>query len=302
MFKYFRCIGTDYSVRRSKVCWVPVIQSISIIFCSYRSVARINSYIAEKTKGLINDTIKELKPEARLLIINAIHFKGTWSDEFYADNTFPGIFHQFDGTVIPCKYMLQSGMFLYEETSDVQAALFGFNESPQIRMMVILPKEKTYDGLNGCAEKYLSYDGLKKLTSAMRMHELSVELPKFKAKFSTSLKSVLKTMGLDHAFSDNATFDRIGPLWTPPEASSSTDTPMGSMNGLKISDVIHEAVFDVDEKGCEAAAVTVVDMEPLETCDAMDIAISFNVRHPFVVAIVNTETNLPLFSGIITEL
>ena len=104
-----------------------------------------------------------------------------------------------------------------------------------------------------------------------------------KIQSQTKLSTVLKSLGMNHAFSDRATFSRIS-----------------SSEGLMISDVIHQANVTVDEKGTEAAAATAVIMAPTSAAgNAPEIQkpITFRADHPFLFFIQHNCTGAVLYLG-----
>lgn len=149
-----------------------------------------------------------------------------------------------------------------------------------LAMMVLLPR--AIDGLAELEEQ-LTPTLLKELRIEMRPTKANVAIPKFRFEYSKSMEKVLQELGMTRAFAAGA--DLGG---------------MSDSNGLRVSDVVHKAVVEVNEEGSEAAAATAVVMQ--NRCLVIEDVADFVVDHPFVFAIVDTKTDVILFLGKISEL
>ena len=143
-------------------------------------------------------------------------------------------------------------------------------------MSILLPKEnKTTDELIS----QLTADNLTQWTSGFSEKEVILTLPKFKFGYKELLNTPLMDMGLGIAFTSEADFTDINPG-----------------GNLAISRVIHQSFIDVNEKGTEAAAVTVVEME-FTSAGPVDDKYYFTADHPFVFVIREKTSNAILFIG-----
>jgi serine protease inhibitor len=123
------------------------------------------------------------------------------------------------------------------------------------------------------------------LSSSLRPTEGSVTIPKFKLEYGATLNQALAQLGFGIAFdSSRADFQRI-----------TNNKPR-----LYISDVLHKAVLEVDEEGSTAAAVTGITMRATAIMRPKD---TFNLvfDHPFVTAIVDTQSGVILFLATVAE-
>ncbi|KAA6363135.1 MAG: putative serpin family protein, partial [Streblomastix strix] len=192
-------------------------------------------------------------------------------------------FHLFGGEERTIDMMHRQDKIPYASLGDIAAISLQF-DIKGVEMMIILPRERTPEALKQTAIKYLSTHGLKSINDKLSKHRKVLALPKFKAQYKSSLKDVLKDVGLNRSFSDDAEFPRI------------------AKQHLKISDVIHEAVLKVDEHGAEASAATSVVMNRMMgSINKPEQEIYFTVDRPFLVAIYDKQTNLPIFTGAISE-
>lgn len=260
-----------------------------------KSRQTINSFIEEQT----NDKIKDLIPAGaldsmtRLVITNAVYFKGTWEWQFKKLDTQNRNFYiTSDNSVqTPMMYMKPSKARLnYADLEKLQILELPY-KGDKISMLILLPKQgEDYDYETG--EKIisdytlndigLSNEKLIEYKSQMRETGLdAIYLPKFEFDTKYSMKETLSALGMSTAFlGDNADFSGI----------------TGNKD-LYIDSVIHQAYVKVDEEGTEAAAATAVTMgitsaRPRNT---------FVADHPFIFIIQEKNTGNILFLGRVTD-
>ena len=241
-----------------------------------KSRQTINSFIEEQT----NDKIKDLIPQGvlseltRLVLTNAIYFKGTWEWEFDKSDTREQDFKITPEDIVktPMMYMdPEKARFNYVNTGDLQILELPYKDE-EISMLVLLPAENL-DSI----ESSLTLEKLEEWKSQMQETKLdAIYFPKFEFDTKYTLNENLKALGMPTAFGMNADFSGIdGTDW------------------LFISSVIHQAFVKVDEKGTEAAAATAVVME-LKGIMPQNI---FRVDHPFIFIIQEKQTGNILFLG-----
>ncbi|MEA3344286.1 MAG: serpin family protein [Patescibacteria group bacterium] len=239
----------------------------------------INSFIEEQT----NDKIKDLIPKGvlgtltRLVLTNAIYFKGTWQWEFDKADTQDQDFKITPDNIVkvPMMYMKPNkAEFNYADLEKMQILELPY-KGDKISMLILLPKDNLESIENSLTtEKFKEY---KNQLEPIKLDE--IYLPKFEFDTKYFMKDVLNALGMPTAFSmENADF------------SAMDGTLM-----LYISKVIHQAFIKVDEQGTEAAAATAVVMK-LESIMPMSSNI-FRVDHPFVFLIQEKDTGNILFLG-----
>lgn len=237
----------------------------------------INAWVEEKTKDKIKDLIKPgvLDSLTRLVLTNAIYFKGQWASRFKEEETKDSPFTLSSGKKINVPMMNQTEEFGYIEDGNAKALELPY-KGDRLSMVVLLPKK--VNGLAGLEES-LTAKKLSKWLSAVRKQEVVVSLPRFKFTSEFGLADVLKSMGMTDAFS------------LPPADFSGMD----GKKDLFISAVIHKAFVEVNEEGTEAAAATAVVMK-LEAAMPEPIPV-FRADHPFLFIIRDTKTGSILFMG-----
>src|SRR4030042_2644179 len=210
-----------------------------IDFPDPQTVETINQWIEDKTNGKIQDMLDYIPADAVMYLINAIYFNAQWKYEFEKDKTHEDDFILADGSSHLTDFMVVNGDFYYTSNDDFNVVELPYGDSA-FSMVVMLPSgEKTVSDLvaNLDVEHWNSWFENSSMTN------VQVELPKFKYGFKSLLNDPLSNLGLEVAFSDAADFTRIR-----------------TSGGLLISRVIHQTFIDVQEKGTEAAAATIVEI------------------------------------------
>jgi serpin B len=234
----------------------------------------INDWVARQTNDKIRDLIQEgmLDPDTRLVLTNAIYFKGDWAHPFPKDRTQDAPFHLSTRTQTTGPLMSQTNHFGYLEGKSFQAVELPYAGS-DLAMVVLLPRQ--VDGLAD-TEKSLTRDTLQRCLDGLQEREVAVSLPRFRVTAEFSLKDTLAAMGMGVAFSGDADF-----------------SGMDGTRDLYLSAVVHKAYVDVNEKGTEAAAATGVVAKLTEA----PVIPVFRADHPFLFLIRDRRTGSVLFMG-----
>ena len=241
----------------------------------------INAWVEKQT----NDKIKNLIPKGllnsmtRLVLTNAIYFKGNWARQFKEDRTKEAPFTLADGKKVDVSMMNQTTRFGYMETEILQGLELPY-VNDELSMIVLLPKKN--DGL-GELEQSLTLDNLSQWQGKLSKREVVVSIPKFKLTSQFSLAAVLRAMGMTDAFSRSADF-----------------SGMNGKRDLSISAVIHKAYVDVNEEGTEAAAATGVTMRLTSVGPGARPPV-FRADHPFLFFIRDNQSGSILFIGRVTN-
>jgi serpin B len=199
-----------------------------------QSAAAINDWASRQTRGKINQVVQfPFPPQTRLILANAIYFKGQWAEPFKQNLTQPRSFQLASGKQKQTPMMVQSGNFQYQQGEDFQAVKLPYNG--RVEMELYLPAT-TSDPL-----KLLPLLSARtKVASGFARREGTVILPKFKLDYRVLLNGPLQALGMKSAFGSGADFSGI------------------AKGKLYISQVLQKSFVDVNEEGTEAAAVTTV--------------------------------------------
>ena len=238
----------------------------------------INRWVAEKTKEKIQDILPpgSLDGATRLVLANAIYFKGVWAKRFEKTSTFTQPFHVSTARQVDAPLMHHLNLVKYIETSDFQAVELPYT-SNELSMVILLPRQ-----IAGCAqlERRLSPNFLSQSLAQMEFQQVEIFLPRFKLESAFELHATLAKMGMPDAFGSKADFSGID-----------------GTGLLSISDVFHKAWGEVNEEGTEAAVATVVvtKSESIRKPEAPPPI--FRADHPFVFFIRDTRSGSLLFLG-----
>ena len=254
------------------------------------SRVEINDWVEDRTNDRIQDLISPgmITPLTRLVLTNAIYFKGTWEWEFDKSDTREQDFKINPENTVKAEMMYmdpEKATFNYVNLEKLQVLELPY-KGDKLSMLILLPKQgEEYNFETGEPIVYdysledidLSYEKLNEYKSQMKGEKLdAIYLPKFEFDTKYLMAETLGTMGMPLAFSSNADF-----------------SGMDGEGNLYISEVIHQAFVKVDEKGTEAAAATAVMMD----LTAMMPHKVFEADHPFIFIIQQKETGNILFMG-----
>lgn len=241
----------------------------------------INAWTAQQTADKIKELLQsgDLSPQTRLVLTNAIYFKGDWLHAFKSDGTRDQPFHVAPGKDVAAPMMHQTEKYRYfaDEAKNFQLLEMPYKDS-QLSMVVLLPEK--VDGL-GQLEKKLDAQSLTKWLEQAKSSRVVLTLPKFTLRRRLLLADRLQAMGMKAAFREEEA-DFTGMTEEKPP--------------LFISAVIHEAWVDVNEKGTEAAAATAVTLRPA-AAPVADRPIVFQADHPFLFLIRDARSSSILFLG-----
>ncbi len=238
----------------------------------------INGWIQENTQGKINKIVDKIPPDQMLYLINAIYFKGQWTNKFDQKQTKEYPFYLASGKSKQHPMMSQSDDYRYYENEEFQAVSLPYGKEGKISFYVFLPKKNS--SLNDFYNR-LNLDNWEKWMSQFRKREGFVRLPRFKMDYEINLNNSLTALGMGEAFSNAANFSGIG-------------------NKLKISEVKHKTFVEVNEEGTEAAAATSVGIVPTSAMPSLE-PFRMIVDRPFFFAIQDERTGSLLFMGSMME-
>lgn len=241
----------------------------------------INQWVEEKTQRRIQELFPpgSIDTDMRLVLANAIYFKGLWDRQFDKSATRPTPFHTTKTATheVPTMSLSEPGHFGVSDIGGARVLELPYREK-QMSMVIVLPDE--IDGL-AAIEKRLSADTLRIWTSNLRQRQVQVALPRFRATQDFKLTETLSGMGMPSAF----------------KASAADFSGMTGERDLYIGIVVHKAFVDVNEEGTEAAAATGGGMR---TTGAQILEV-FTVDRPFLFLIRERASGCVLFLGRVTD-
>ncbi len=239
----------------------------------------INEWVAKRTNDIIDELLPEgvLSPLTRMVLTNAIYFKGEWEMEFDEELTEDTPFRVNDATTVDVPMMNNpEAEYGYYEDDIVQVLELSY-KGDTLSMILALPKDEDLLAL----EEKLSLEMLSDWREGLLKRELNIFLPKFKLDTKYSLKEQLEKMGISLAF-------------TPPSQDGADFSGMTGDRDLFIGAVIHDAFISVDETGTEATAATAVEMRLEMATEGPPV---FRADRPFLFLIQEKESGSILFLG-----
>ncbi len=244
-----------------------------------QTLNEINNWVKDKTDGLIDSILDEIDSDTVMYLINAIIFDAEWKTVYSLENVYQDTFITEDGEKQTTDFMRsEESLFI----DDGKATGFikpyaGDNYS----FVALLPNE----GIS--IENYinsLTGDKLIKTIQSASSQMVNASLPKFSYDYKITMNDALKEMGMPLGFSPTqADFNRLG------------RSPMGN---IYIGEVLHKTFIAVDELGTKAGAVTKVEMKAESAIEMKNVILN----RPFVYAIIDQSTNLPLFIGTVVNI
>ncbi|MEX1378340.1 MAG: serpin family protein [Eubacteriales bacterium] len=237
----------------------------------------LNKWIDKKTNGMITKLFENpFDPLARVVLMNAIYFKGQWTTPFDPNRTME---REFNGLIKTSTVdMMYSGEEVLGNVGDGYMSIsMPYGDDERFSMVAVLP-----DGDIGQFIDSLSIGSLSEILSTFEpKNEAKVFFPKFEMEEKVLLNDTLKALGINSAFYDGADFGEI----------SDTD--------LYIDEVLHKAKIKVDEEGTEAAAVTGIVVKT----ESMPIdQFIFAADKPFLFFIIDNHNDNVLFTGVVYDL
>ena len=286
------------------------------------TVEDVNSWVSDHTLGLIKELVTEDNiADAALLLLNAVAFEANWTVPF--DAAAEGSFTAADGSERVAEMMNGSAERYVEHPNGVTGFAKSYEGGKYSFVAMLAPEFDDYFGEGPDYDEIDEDSDLDELSDADREKEktaimlqlalialrdycggsesteeypfgpdatlvdtaVDVTMPKFRTEYSLSFT--------DKFFSD-------GDTPNPFDASRADFSGIDGLKDLFIFDVIHKAVIDVNEEGTSAAAATAVVFEKNAIAeDEADYSVTLD--RPFVYAIVDNETGIPLFIGVCAD-
>lgn len=253
----------------------------NVDFVTDDGIDMINNWVVEKTNGKIQDILAPGSTDemTRMVITNAVYFKGKWGLEFSPRNTSDKPFWTDNDNSVTVRMMKENAaMYNYANTGNLEALELNYLGG-DISMIVLVPKDR--DGLESL-EQSMNMEKLDSIKNSMTRQPLTVQIPKFEFETEYNLIQPLQNLGLHDAFDpDNADFQAI------------TDEP------IYLEQAKHKAFVNVNEEGTEAAAITALVARA--TSGTPEPVYEFIADHPFMFVIQEKETGEILFLGRVVD-
>lgn len=246
------------------------------------TAGKINGWVEENTEGMIKEIVDEIPQDAVMYLVNALAFDGEWEEVYKAHQVREGEFFRADKTVRRAEMMYSTeGEYLQGDGAE---GFLKYYAEGKYAFAALLPEEAMMieEYVAGLTGKELA----RILANPVKV-QVNAAMPKFAAEYAAMLNPVLQDMGIEDAFNEYmADFSKLG----------------SSVKGnIFINRVLQKTYIAVDEKGTKAGAATAVEMNDeagaIETKDSKTVYLD----RPFLYMIIDCETKVPLFLGIVTD-
>ncbi|NP_001167655.1 Serpin-ZXA-like [Zea mays] len=258
-------------------------QSVDFQKKAAEAAGQVNSWVEKITSGLIKEILPpgSVDHTTRLVLGNALYFKGAWTEKFDASKTKDSEFHLLDGSSVQAPFMSSTDKQYIVAYNNLKVLKLPYQQGAdkrQFSMYILLPDAK--DAIWSLAEKLSSEPEF--LENHVPMHKVPVgqfKVPKFKISFGFEASELLKGLGLQLPFSAEA------------DLSGLVDSPEG--RNLSVSSVFHKSFVEVNEEGTEAAAASAATV----VLRSFTMPQDFVADHPFMFLIREDLTGVVLFVG-----
>lgn len=240
----------------------------------------INQWVASNTAHKISEIVEAIAPDDVLYLLNAIYFKGSWTNKFDPNATTAKPFALQPQKTKSVAMMSQTGDYRYYQNQDFQAVRLPYGKQGELGMYIFLPQENS--NLKQFQQQ-LNLANWQEWLSQMRSQPGNVSLPKFKLEYETELKDVLASLGMGQVFDA-----------TQADFSAMTDSA-AAFNAVK-----HKAVIEVNEEGTEAAGATSFGIK-ITSVAPQNQAFEMNISRPFFFAIRDDITETVIFMGNVVD-
>ena len=244
-----------------------------------KTLRDINNRVKKNTDGKIEKIIDSIDSDAVMYLINTVLFDAEWENIYKKDEVGDGAFTAIDSTkkTVPMMYSEE-----HSYLDDGKATGFIKPYKSGYSFVALLP-----NGDISLSDYVASMTGKSFVDTIKNAKDIPVEtaIPKFSYDYDIEMGGALKALGMTNPFEPSkADFSALG----------SSDS-----GNIFISRVLHKAYIAVDERGTKAGAATAVETvyTALEEC-----IYRVTLDRPFVYAIIDDATGLPLFIGTVTEI
>ena len=247
------------------------------------SVKEINGWVEQRTQGLIKDLLDKLEGDAAMVLINTLYLNAKWQNQFEPGDTMKTIFFTDAGANIAVDFLRSDTRpRRIIMTDELEGIVLPYDDG-RLALVAVRPLDKSSPrGIRLDAYKLQDL-----LAGSFEHNHVVFSMPKFEMSYSVDLEQPLLKLGLSNAFNiSGADFSALG--------------RMDDGRGLFIDQVLQKVEIKVNEKGTEAAAATAVIVAPQCAPDPDDI-LYLSLDSPFLYAVVELETALPLFIGLLED-
>ncbi|MEI6579278.1 MAG: serpin family protein [Eubacteriales bacterium] len=233
----------------------------------------INNWVKSNTDGMIDKILDQISGDAVMYLINAIVFDARWETVYKKNDIYDGDFTSIDGNKQNVDFMSsEESIYLDDGKATGFIKPYANDKYSFVALLpnIDIPIADYIASLTG--ENFLN------LINDSDNTPIGATLPKFSYEYSIHMNDALKELGMPDAFSGSADFNKLG---------------KSTRGNIFIGDVLHKTFIAVDELGTKAGAVTKVEMQDKSAMESKSVRLD----RPFVYAIIDNATDLPVFIG-----
>uniref|UniRef100_A0A8C6CJW3 Serpin B6 n=1 Tax=Moschus moschiferus TaxID=68415 RepID=A0A8C6CJW3_MOSMO len=262
-----------------RVFYQAEVEELDFVCASEEARKHINTWVAEKTEDKIRDLLSanSVNSMTRLVLVNAIYFKGNWAKQFLKGHTVERTFNVSKNVQKPVPMMYNWSTFKTACIAEICSQILVLPYVGQeLNMVILLPSEST--DLN-TVEKALTYEKFVAWTKpdVLAEEEVKVFLPCFTLEECYDMECVLRCLGMTDAF----------------EAARADFSGMSCQRGLHLSKFVHKSFVEVTEEGTEATAASGSRISRR----SLNVVHEFFADRPFLFFIQHGKTGAILFCG-----
>lgn len=278
------CFNKDF-LQLMRILFKAEVETVD--FSASEAVAEhINSWVENHTESKIHNLVlaDDFSSATKIMLVNAMYFRGSWKNQFRPENTRTFSFTKDDGSEVQTLMMYQQGEFYYGEFSDgtteaggVYQVLEMLYEGEDMSMMIVLPRQEVP---LASLEPIIKAQLLEEWANNVKRQKVEVYLPRFKVEQKMDLKETLQQLGIKNIFTKDADLSAM-----------TAETAEGQ--NLFIGKVVQKACLEVTEEGAEGAAGSGM----IALTRTLVLYPQVMADHPFFFIIRNRKTGSMLFMG-----
>lgn len=237
-------------------------------------VKEVNAWASHKTRGRIDKFLQQAPDAAtKMLVLNAMYFKGNWKTQFDPEFTETRTFHNLDGTKsrVQMMFLIHGFEFGYDDALDADVLKLPYADD-HFSMILVVPRNR--QNTIGAVVQGLSTSKLNSMLRNLDTQNVELTMPKLNVNQLLKLRGSLEQLGLKVPFSESANFSGIS----------------GKLD-LRLNEVMHKAALDVDEEGTRAVAATQAQF----VSKSLVQFTQFTVDRPFLALIRHEKSGAVLF-------
>lgn len=252
------------------------------------TVKDINSWVNKNTNKMIPKIVNDLDDSTVMCLINAVAFEGSWAEPFNKYQITENYeFTNLNGSTAKVN-MMNGSVDGYFKLNGAYGFKKYYKGGDYAFVGIEMPEGvKPSEYISKLSKNPGSFN--KALSNIKKDRDVHISIPEYKLDYDTEMSETIKKMGATYAFS-------------PKRANLYNMFEKDKNSNYYFSSVIHKTHIEVDKDGTKAAAATAIMVDKVTSVVDRKEKLDIKLDHPFVYAIIDTKTNMPLFIGCVNTL